>query len=338
MESPNKMIKMDKDNDKESEPVNQNAYLRFMNNKEIMENYVEIMNNHKEIMKIHEKITKNYEKKLRIHKILRKILHNKHNISDKELEITRTDSIGQNVMNKFLELEGEMPKFVFEDQQYTEMIEKLCCNEDIHVKCQQDENKSIDKKQKIKHGEDESDIHIMLLNRIMKLYTEIEWWLQRVEENQITLMTLITEKHKIEIELMKLATKVTKFQNLCNSYEKEKTNLQLKNKNNKTSGMESSNLSTLQKSILEEENQQISPNTETNNAMELLKQISNSLNELFQNYEDKMEELNKCTVKVTELLKDQKTNDKSTFVEEQVPTFTEDLNKSDKADESSRHK
>lgn len=38
---------------------------------------------------------------------------------------------------------------------------------------------------------------------------------------------------------------------------------------------------------------------------------------------------------MTELLKDAKTNDKSTVVEEQIPTFTKDLNKSDIADETS---
>lgn len=343
MESPNKMIKMDKENDKENEPVKQNAYLRFMtNDKEIMKNHVEIMKNHTEIMKVHEKITKvhekitkNYEKKLRIHKILHKTLHNKHNISDKELEITRTNSIEQNTIKKFLELEDKMPKCVFEDQQYKELIEQLCCNENIRVKYQQDEDKNTDEKQKIKHEEDESDIHIMLLNRIMKLYTEIEWWLQRVKENQIALMTLATEKHKTEIELMKLATKVTKLQNLYeNLYRIEKTNLELKNKNDKTSGMESFNVSILQNDILEEENQQISSNTETNNAMELLKQINDSLDKIFQN-EDKIKEINKCIVKVTELLKDLKMDNKSTFVEEQVPIFTKDLNKSDKADESS---
>ncbi|XP_025265029.1 uncharacterized protein LOC112638137 [Camponotus floridanus] len=249
MESPSKMIKMDKDNDKESESVKQNAYLRFMtNDKEIMKNHVEIMKNHKEIMKVHEKIRKNYEKKLCIHIILHKILHDKHNISDKELEITRTNSITQNIIKKFLELESEISKCVFENQVYKVMIEKLCCNEDIRVKCQ-DEDKNIDKKQKIKHKEDKSDMHIMLLNRIMKLYTEIEWWLQRVIENQIALMTLVIEKHKTEIELMKLATKVIKLQNLYeNLYKKEKTNLQLKNlqlknKNDKTSGMESFNVS-----------------------------------------------------------------------------------------------
>lgn len=38
---------------------------------------------------------------------------------------------------------------------------------------------------------------------------------------------------------------------------------------------------------------------------------------------------------MTELLKDAKTNDKSTVVEEQIPIFTKDLNKSDIADETS---
>ncbi|XP_025265016.1 uncharacterized protein LOC112638132 isoform X2 [Camponotus floridanus] len=85
------------------------------------------------------------------------------------------------------------------------------------------------------------------------------------------------ENQKREIESMKLADKVTKLQNLCNSLEKEKINLllQLKNKNNKTSGAESFNASTLQKSSLKEESQQtLEINNISSNLQNVKKQVA----------------------------------------------------------------
>lgn len=48
---------------------------------------------------------------------------------DEELKIPRTDPVEQYKTDKFLNLEGELPKFDLENQEYMKMIEKLCCIE-----------------------------------------------------------------------------------------------------------------------------------------------------------------------------------------------------------------
>jgi len=313
---------MNKDDDEENELMKQSAYIRLMATK-----------NHEEI------------KRLRLYKTLYKIiLYNKYNMSDKELKIPRTDSVEQYKTDKFLDLEDELPKFDPENQEYMKMIKKLCCIEkDIRIKRQENEEEN-SKSQKIKHEEYESDIHIMLLNRIMELYTEIEWWQQRFQKNKNKLMAVMIERQKREIELMKLATKVTKLQNLCNSYEKKKINLllQLKNKN-KTSGTESFNASTLQKSSLQEESQQtLEINNLSSNLQDTLKkQVAGKQVPKDSDYisspiicrQEMMEsrDYNHITLPTTNITN----TETDTAMENQVvPTLTKDLNKSNKADES----
>lgn len=371
IETPNvEMSNMKKNEDKENELMKQIAYRSLL-----------LTKNHEEI------------KKIRLQKMLLEIiLCNKYNMSDEKLEVLPTD-FEQYKTNKFLELQNKILKLELGNQRYMKMIDELCCNEeDIRVK-QKDENKN-SKKRKIKHEEDEPDMHIILFKKIMELYTGIEWWQQRFQESQQELMTMIIERQKTESELMKLIMKITKLQNLCNLYEKEKKNvlLLLKDKNNNKSRTRSFNGSTLQKSIFQEESQQISSeinniltmhtlkeqipekqipkdsdkdyialpsviwrqnmmkkedynrialpttnitNTGIDKAMELLKQIKkDSLIKTLKGFEDEINELNTRTVKEMEFL-NLKTNSESTVVKEQViPTFTEELNKSNKADES----
>lgn len=277
MEMPNvETIDINKDDGEESELMNQDTYHRSMNNHEkIMKNLGEILKIHKKIretdkkaMKYHERVIINYEQELRSHKIILKLFDNEYSMSDEELDITCIDSIEKYLMKPldFESLDVEMPKLDF-DQPYVKIIEKLYYKKkNVQVKDQENED---NKKQKIKHEDCESDLHTMLLEKIINLYAEMKWWLNNViqlyrkyewwqqgfEENVIQLMTMMTERQKTEQELMKVITKVTKLQNLYNSYEKEKANL-LKNKSDKTSGRESFNASTSQKRMPRKKGQQ----------------------------------------------------------------------------------
>lgn len=95
---------------------------------------------------------------------------------------------------------------------------------------------------------------------------------------------------------------------------------------------------TRRQEIMEEENYHITlltTNTETDDAMELLKQINNSLNKLLQKFKDKKTKSNKYSCTMT-LLKDfiRKYENESTLLEEQIQALTKDFNKSDKADKT----
>lgn len=276
MDMPNvKTINMNKD-DGENSKMNQNVYHRCTNkHDETMKSLNEIIKIHKQIKESIKEDTKNTEQiimdhrqNLQIHKIILKALDNKYNIkeSDEELDIKYTGSAEELVKNtplKFRSLDVEMLKLDVEDQKYVKLIKKLYCSEkDMRVKRQEGEDS---KKQKIKHKECEPGLHVRLLKQIINLYIELEYWLNTVikvridiemaqkslENDQIELIKMMTEKHKKDMLLLKVTREVTKLQNLCNIYEKEKTNLLLvlKDKKNETSGTKSFSASISQKSL-----------------------------------------------------------------------------------------